>query len=81
MRIYKDDIFKEFIIETNNKKLYICKNTNRYGIITYEIYIQDIWSRKIAVLDDEVFLWLNIKPFNSWVHAYKFIKENINIIR
>ena len=31
-----------------------------------------------AVLNDPVFMWNELDPFNSWVHAYTWLKENIN---
>lgn len=80
MRIYKN-ILNELVVEANSKVFYISKSINRYGIITYKIMRQEPWYRTDAILYDDVFLWINIKPFISWVQAYNFIKENINIIR
>lgn len=60
--------------ESDGKLFEVSRECNGWKIIEN----RGLDGRFNAVLNDAIFMWQDIEPFKSWVHAYRWLKENIN---
>ena len=60
--------------EADGKLFEVSRECNSWKIIEN----RGLYGRFNAVLNDPVFMWNEIDPFISWVHAYTWLKGNIN---